>query len=75
MSDVSRIVERLRSKGFVKREICEKNRRAVDVAITSNGLSLLKKIGKVDEEWEKELENLSTEQAEQLNNLLNALRS
>jgi len=75
MSDVSRIVERLRLKGLVKRETCENNRRAVDVVITRRGLSLLKKIDALDEEWERNFSNLSKQQAAQLNHLLNTLRS
>ena len=40
-SNASRIVERLVSKGLVKRTPCEQDRRAVDVLITQEGLNLL----------------------------------
>jgi len=36
-------VEKLRQKGMVKREICEGNRRQVDISITEKGMVLLKK--------------------------------
>ena len=37
MSDASRLVERLRRKGFVKRDLSSKDRRCVDVFITEKG--------------------------------------
>ena len=44
MSNATRLVEKLRLKGFVTREIDEDNRRRVDIAITKKGLSFLEKI-------------------------------
>jgi len=44
MSDVSRLVERLRKADLLERKSCESDRRAVDVKITSKGLQLLKTI-------------------------------
>ena len=38
MSDASRIVERLRVKGLVLRQECEKDKRAVEVTVTPMGL-------------------------------------
>lgn len=40
-SDVSRLLDRLVSKGLVDREVCPDNRRRMDVSISSEGLSLL----------------------------------
>ena len=40
MSDASRIVERLRLKGLVIRKSAEKDKRAVEVTITDQGLEL-----------------------------------
>lgn len=40
MSDASRIVEKLRTKGFVERNTNESDRRACDVIITQKGLDL-----------------------------------
>src|ERR1035437_121254 len=42
MSDASRIVELLRKKGLVERNVCEGNRRKMDVLITAKGLHLLR---------------------------------
>src|SRR3982750_3756927 len=44
MSDTSRIVDRLVVKGLVKKAICPKDKRLVDVLITDKGQKLLKKI-------------------------------
>jgi DNA-binding MarR family transcriptional regulator len=41
MSDASRIVERLRVKEFVLREYGSKDKRSVEVSITTKGLQLL----------------------------------
>lgn len=44
MSDASRIVERLVQKGLVKRCVNRKDRRAVDIVISEEGLEVLKKL-------------------------------
>ena len=41
MSNASRLVEKLKQKGFVNREECPADRRQVDIVITEKGLSLL----------------------------------
>src|SRR4051812_45126251 len=43
-SNATRLVEKLRQKNLLKREICENNRRQVDIFITVKGLNLLKKV-------------------------------
>lgn len=73
-SNATRLVEKLRQKGFVKREICEGNRRQVDIIITDKGLSLLSKIDKTSEEWLKNLKTITKQEARQLNQLLDKLR-
>ncbi|MBN2412999.1 MarR family transcriptional regulator [candidate division KSB1 bacterium] len=74
MSDASRIVERLRVKGLIRREICDDNRRAVDVQITEKGLNLLKELDEQAIKWEQALKTLTVEEATQLNFLLDKLR-
>lgn len=74
MSDASRLVERLRVKGFVKRELSLKDRRRVDVLITDKGLKLLSEIDKMDEKTDAIFQNLSLKEAEIVNNLLDRLR-
>lgn len=73
-SNATRLVEKLRQKGLVKREICETNRRQVDIIITDKGLSLLTKIDKTTDDWMKTMKNLSRQDAQELNRLLDKLR-
>jgi DNA-binding MarR family transcriptional regulator len=74
MSDCSRIVEKLRVKGLIKRTICPVDRRHVDVIITKKGLDLLAQLDPISEEVDKYFWNLNEEEASQLNDLLDKLR-
>jgi len=73
-SNCTRLVEKLRQKGMVKREICEGNRRQVDISITEKGLSVLKKIDQEESEWLATLKNISKTEALELNRILDKLR-
>lgn len=73
-SNATRLVEKLRQKGLVKREICENNRRQVDIIITDKGLSLLSKVDKTSEEWLKNLKAVTRQEAQELNRILDKLR-
>jgi DNA-binding MarR family transcriptional regulator len=74
MSDVSRLVERLRVKGLLERTICEIDRRRADVKISDKGLELLRDIDKLNTEFDKLFSNLSPKETDQINNLLDKLR-
>ena len=74
MSDTSRLVERLRKKGFVDRKICKNDRRKSDVKITENGLVFLKALDHIEGESEKLFSSISKEEAIILNDLLDKLR-
>ncbi len=74
MSDTSRLVERLRKKDLVDRNICNNDRRKVDVIITSKGLRLLKETDHLDEYLIKIFENISKEEAENINLSLDKIR-
>lgn len=73
-SNATRLVEKLRLKGFVKREICKSNRRQVDISITEKGLNLLVKIDRASDAWQKAMNNLTKVEAQELNRLLDKLR-
>ena len=73
-SNATRLVEKLRVKGMVKREICEKNRRQVDITITKTGMDLLAELDKTAEPWFESLNTLNTQEIEHLNNVLDKLR-
>lgn len=74
MSDTSRIVDRLIGKGLVKKTICAKDRRLVDVIITDKGQSLLKKLDLQMNHMDDILANLSDKESQTLSNLLDKLR-
>lgn len=73
-SNATRLVEKLRQKGLLKREICEGNRRQVDIFITDKGLSLLKQVDDERENWLSLMKGLSKTEAQELNRLLDKLR-
>jgi len=73
-SNCTRLVEKLRQKGFVKREICEGNRRQVDISITEKGLTILKKIDQDENALLSHLKNVTKYEAQELNRLLDKLR-
>ncbi|HMG07502.1 MAG TPA: MarR family transcriptional regulator [Mucilaginibacter sp.] len=74
MSDASRIVDRLIQKGLVSRCTNNKDRRAVDIRISEQGLQIL---SKMDEEFRTKdflKNNMSEEEAAALSDLLDKLR-
>jgi MarR family multiple gene transcriptional regulator MgrA len=74
MSDASRIVELLRKKKLLERNICSDDRRKMDVIITQKGLDLLEEIEKENERFDKRLSALNEEEIILLNNLLDKVR-
>jgi DNA-binding MarR family transcriptional regulator len=73
-SNASRIVDKLEQKNLVDRKQCKDDRRAVDVFISEEGLSLLQQLDKVLESWEGSIRRLTESESEQLNFLLDKLR-
>ncbi|RAI99761.1 DNA-binding MarR family transcriptional regulator [Chitinophaga skermanii] len=74
MSDVSRLVQRLRKAGLIDTKSCDLDRRAVDVRITEKGLELLKVIDEDLQKLEVNLSNNLTEkEVSQLNKLLDKI--
>ncbi|NMB83342.1 MAG: MarR family transcriptional regulator [Ignavibacteria bacterium] len=74
MSDASRLVERLKLKGLVEREVCPDDRRKVEVVITEKGMELLKAMDEMEDNFEKIFYNLKTEEVKLLNEFLDKLR-
>jgi DNA-binding MarR family transcriptional regulator len=75
MSNTSRIVERLRVKDLLRRDVCPKDRRQVEVSITKKGLDLLEKIGPQVKKLHTAFNSLTEEEAVVLNKLLDQLRN
>ena len=75
MSDVSRIVERLRKSGLLTRVPKSADRRAVDIQITEAGLALLKKIDAEINYFYEPIKSLNIEEVSHLSILLDKLMS
>ena len=75
-SNTTRLVDKLIKKGWVKRSICESNRRKVEIIITTDGLEILKELDPITEENNKQVLNGLTEsELQTLNDLLDKLRT
>lgn len=75
MSDTSRIVDRLITKGLVKKGTCKTDRRLVDVIITDKGKKMLERLDKRQDELDNIIGNLSEKEAAILSELLDKIRS
>ncbi len=74
MSDTSRIVDRLITKGLVKKLTCKNDRRLVDIIITDKGKKLLERLDDRQDEIDGVLHNLSEKDATILSDLLDKIR-
>jgi DNA-binding MarR family transcriptional regulator len=74
MCDASRMVDRLVQKNLVTRCTNSKDRRAVDIYISEDGLKVLSQIDQEMKIGDILRNNISSEEAEVLSNLLDKLR-
>lgn len=74
-SNASRLVDKLVEKRMAKRTICKSSKRQVDILITNVGLKLLEKIDSQLPVWYFLRDKISSEEAELLNRMLDAIRS
>ena len=74
MSDTSRIVDRLITKGLVKKAVCKSDRRLVDVMISDKGRKLLERLDKRQDDMDNILNNLTKKEAATLSELLDKIR-
>jgi DNA-binding MarR family transcriptional regulator len=76
MSNATRLVEKLRLKGLVTREIDEANRRKVEITITEKGLKFLEKVEETLKVQHDHLyaTKLSEQEFNQLSELLDKFR-
>ncbi|HAW59037.1 MAG TPA: MarR family transcriptional regulator [Bacteroidales bacterium] len=73
-SNISRIVDRLYAKGLVSRTENPKDRREKSIQITDNGLKLLDAMFECEKNVDQLLKNLSLEEVNELNRLLDKIR-
>jgi DNA-binding MarR family transcriptional regulator len=75
-SNTTRLVDKLLLKDYVTRNVCPGNRRKIEVSITQKGLDVLKELDpKVDEHERSFARNISPEELELLNRLLEKYRT
>lgn len=74
MSNVSRIVDKLVSKGLVFRQPNIEDRRAVDVSITSSGLDILKALDHTLSQLFQSINAFDEDECKQVNNFLDRFR-
>lgn len=75
-SNTTRLVEKLRLKGFISRIQSEENRRMVEIRITESGLSLLEEIDDIHSDFKNEIvSGLTEDEIITLNKLLEKIRN
>ena len=75
MSNASRLVDKLKDKGYVKRQQCPTDRRRVDIVITETGLDVINRASdEVTRVTDEAFASLTTQEADQLSFLLDKLR-
>ena len=75
-SNITRIVDKLLSRGFVERTNCPSNRRKVDITITAEGLKMLMKLNaKVEALHKPIMKNLTTEELMMLEQIIIKLKT
>lgn len=74
MSNVSRLIDKLKDKNLVVRKVNKHDRRQVDIVITKQGLALVQEIERKEGELKSNFKNITMEEAQTLNNLLDKLR-
>ena len=75
-SNTTRLIDKLLLKELVTREVCPENRRKMEILITSKGLKLLEELDpSVTEHEQLFVSNLTTEEALELNRLLEKYRT
>lgn len=72
-SNTTRLVEKLRFKGLLNREISKESRRQVDIGLNRKGMSLLEKIGRESDPSDL-FQTISKRETKQLNRLLEKLK-
>ena len=74
MSDTSRIVDRLLKKELVTKNVCDTDKRLVDISISKSGMQLLENMDEEIIALENNFTQLNEGELKQLNFLLDKLR-
>ncbi|MAT90836.1 MAG: MarR family transcriptional regulator [Flavobacteriaceae bacterium] len=75
-SNTTRLIDKLVKKSLVKRQVCQQNRRKIELFITSEGMELLSSLDPIIEHHNKEItQHLTAKELETLNLLLDKMRN
>jgi len=75
-SNITRIVDKLLSKGLAERKECPTNRRKMDITITDEGLKQLKILEKKVQAFHQPfMKKLNSEELDTINNLIQKLKA
>jgi DNA-binding MarR family transcriptional regulator len=76
-SDVTRLMDRLTAKEYIKRETCPSNRRKIDILITQKGLELLNEIAPSAQAFVETFfkNKITRDEAKELYRILNKIKS
>ncbi len=75
MSNASRLVEKLRQKGYVERIECELDRRQVDITLTALGLENIEKAStEMEQAMNQQFKHVTNAEAIAMNEILDRIR-
>jgi DNA-binding MarR family transcriptional regulator len=73
MSDASRLVDRMVIKGLVEKRANETDKRLSDITLTKKGLKMVKDLEAINSDLDETISNLTLDEAQTLNYLLDKL--
>ena len=74
-SNASRLVDKLKQKGLVERDVCNNDRRQLDIKITIKGIAIVEEISKKMDSFNNIKDAITIEEAEKMNTILDKLRN
>lgn len=74
MSNVTRLVEKLRLNELVTRNVCPENRRKVDILITEKGLAVLDEVAPLLQAEMQRHQHITEDEVAELNRILDKFR-
>ncbi len=73
-SNASRLIDKLTQKGYINRTVCKYDRRQKEVVISAEGLKALREMDKKMNQFQKQFETISVDEARKMNELLDQMR-
>jgi DNA-binding MarR family transcriptional regulator len=72
--DLTRLIDKLENKGYVKRKVNQENKRSVFINLTDGGLEKTLEIEKDMEKWVESANFLSESESEKISDLMDKMR-